>query len=302
MNKPANKNLVKYSIVAIVFGVVVGLGWFAYDKVQQLEEQTTLNQELVEQFAAEKEELTDEYTQLSLQYESYILKVNNDSLEQKLEDQRIRMQQLVDELKQTKAEDARKIAELKKELKTVREVLKYYVAQVDSLNQVNEALVAENRQVREQMTRMSNANASLQEENKNLSQKVDIASHLTAQGLRAIALNKRDKETNSLKTTTTFLISFSISPNVTAQPGEKDLYVRILKPNEDLLINEKSGQFKYDGNMIQYSAKKVVEYTGEELPVKMYWNRKETLDPGTYTFEVYADGKLMGKCSLSMKK
>lgn len=302
MDKTANKSIIKTSAIAIVVGVIVGLAWFAVDKALQLEEQTLINQELVEQYAIEKEELTDEYTQLAIQYEGYKLKVNNDSLEQKLEDQRIRMQQLVDELKQTKAEDARKIAELKKELKTVREVLKYYVAQVDSLNQVNEALQAENKQVKEQMNRISNTNASLQAENKNLAQKVDIASHLTAQGIRAIAQNKRSKETNSLKNTTTFQLTFAISPNVTAQPGDKDIYVRILKPNEDLLVNEKSGQFKYDGAMIQYSTKKVVEYTGEELPVTMYWNRKETLDPGIYTFEVYADGKMMGKCRLEMKK
>lgn len=85
MDKTANKSIIKTSAIAIVVGVIVGLAWFAVDKALQLEEQTLINQELVEQYAIEKEELTDEYTQLAIQYEGYKLKVNNDSLEQKLE-------------------------------------------------------------------------------------------------------------------------------------------------------------------------------------------------------------------------
>lgn len=54
--------------------------------------------------------------------------------------------------------------------------------------------------------------------------------------------------------------------------------------------------------MIAFSMKKTIEYTGEEQPVTLYWNRNETLDPGTYAFEVYADGKLIGNTSLTMKK
>lgn len=292
-----NKKLI--IILSVVGALLVGaIIWLSI----ALRNQSDTVDFLTEQYALEKEELADEYSQLAIQYEGYRLEVNNDSLEQKLEDQRIKIQRLVEELRQTKAEDARKIASLKKELATVRGVLKYYVAQVDSLNQVNEALMAENKEVRQQMRKVSNANASLQQQNKELTQKVDIASHLTAVGLRAEAQNKRSKKTTSLKSTTNFVVSFTVGANVTAQTGEKDIYVRILKPSEDLLINAKSGTFRYDGAMIQYSMKKAIEYGGDELPVTLYWNRNETLDPGRYQFEVYADEKLIGTTSLTMEK
>lgn len=257
---------------------------------------------LSEQYALEKEELADEYTQLAIQYEGYKLEVNNDSLEQKLEDQRIKIQRLVEELKQTKAEDARKIAALKKELATVRGVLRYYVAQVDSLNTVNEQLMAENKEVKKQITKVSNANADLQQKNKQLEKTVDIASRLSATNLKAEAKNKRNKTTSSLKNTTQFVISFTIGANVTADTGEKTIYVRILKPNEELLTNAKSGTFSYDGSQVEFSIRKLIEYTGDELPVEMFWTRNETLDPGKYTFEVYADGKLIGQTSTTMEK
>jgi len=293
MNK---KNIIIISSVGVVLaGVIIGLSVALWNKIEDVNF-------LSEQYALEKEELADEYSQLAIQYEGYKLEVNNDSLEQKLEDQRIKIQRLVEELKQTKAEDARKIASLKKELATVRGVLRYYVAQVDSLNTVNEQLVAENKEVRQQMTRVRNANSNLQEQNKQLAQKVDIAAHLSATGLKAEAQNKRNKKTSSLKSTTQFVLSFSIASNVTAETGEKTIFVRILKPSEDLLTNAKSGEFAYDGSQVGFSMRKNIEYAGEELPVTMYWTRNETLDPGTYRFEVYCDGKLIGQTKLDMEK
>ena len=287
--------IVLSSVGGVLLVTAIGLGIALW-------RQTETVSFLTEQYALEREELADEYTQLAIQYEGYKLEVNNDSLEQKLEDQRIKIQRLVEELKQTKAEDARKIASLKKELATVRGVLRHYVAQVDSLNTVNEQLKAENKEVRQQMHKVNNANADLQQKNKQLAAKVTIASHLNATALRAEAQNKRGKKTSSLKATTQFAITFCIAANVTAETGEKALYVRILKPNEEVLTNSRSGQFDYDGAQIAYSIRKLVEYSGEELPVEMYWNRNETLDPGTYTFEVYADGMLIGTTRTTMEK
>jgi len=280
---------------AVMIGVIV---WLALSLKTQKEDLEFFT----EQYAIEKEELADQYTSLAIEYEGYKLNVNNDSLEQKLEDQRIKIQQLVEELKQTKKEDARRIAALKKELESVRGVLRYYVNQVDSLNTVNEALQAENQQVKKDLKRANNEKENLSKKNEQLNKIVDIASHLTAQGLTAQAQNKRQKKTTSLKNTVNFVVSFTIGANVTAETGEKDLYVRILKPNEDLLTNSKSGRFSYDGSQIEYSMKKAIEYTGEEQPVSLYWNRNETLDPGTYQFEVFADGKSIGRCSLVMEK
>jgi Tfp pilus assembly protein PilO len=279
----------------VLLALVAGFGFYTYKQQQTIDV-------LTEQFAIEKEELQDEYSQLAIQYEGYKLTVNNDSLEQKLEDQRVKMQRLVEELKQTKAEDARRISELKKELATVRSVLRYYVAQVDSLNRVNEQLAAENETIRQQYTSATRNNAALQQRNEQLTQKVTLAAHLEATGLRATAFTSRDKETTSLRKVKTLAVSFSVAKNVTAEIGNKTIYVRILKPGEEVMTNAHSGKFAYDNAQIDYSMKKEIEYGGEETPVTLYWNRSETLEPGTYTFEVYADGNLIGRTSLKLSK
>lgn len=292
-----NKKIIYIASCAgvVLLGIIV---WLALSLKSQKEDLEFFT----EQYALEKDELETEYNSLAIEYEGYKLKVNNDSLEQKLEDQRIKIQQLVEELKQTKKEDARKIASLKKELETVRGVLRYYVAQVDSLNQVNEALQAENTQVKKDLRRANEEKNQISRQNEQLNKIVDIASHLNAQNIQVTARNKRQKKTSSLKNTTTFEVSFTIAANVTAETGEKQVYVRILRPNEELLTNSKSGTFSYDGSTIEFSMKKTIEYAGEELPVTLYWNRNETLDPGTYRFEIFADGKSIGRSSLVMEK
>lgn len=286
-------------ILAAAAAVLLCVIGGAYLYIQSLKE---ANDILIEQFAIEKEELQDEYTQLAIDYEGYKLNVNNDSLEQKLEDQRLKIQRLVEELRQTKVEDARKIAALKKELETVRGVLRYYVSQVDSLNKVNAELKTENQQVMRQIQNVRKDNSSLMQQNEKLNQKVSLAAQLTITGLNATGLSKRNRATTSIKQLKDIRISFSIAANVTAATGEKDIYLRILRPDEDLLVNSRSGMFQYEGSSVQYSTKKTIEYGGEETAVSLFWNVAETLSPGTYRMEIYADGACIGRTSLKLEK
>ncbi len=289
-----NKTLL-FAVIAVAVAALAFLAWKVWDQSRTIDVMSAT-------FQMEKEEMLDEYSDLAIQYEGYKLNVNNDSLEQKLEDQRIKIQRLVDELKQTKADDARKIAALKKELKTVREALRYYVAQVDSLNKINQALVAENSEVKAQIQQVQTDNRQIRQQNQQLSEQVSLAAQLTVSGIRAIAVNSKSKTVESLKKTEAFQIDFTINANVTAEIGSKDIYCCIIKPNGDLLVNDRSGKFSLDGSMISYSMKKTIEFGGQETPVTLYWKRNEALSPGTFEFHVYADGSEIGSTTLTVKK
>lgn len=291
------KNKIIIIVTTLVLLGVLGTAAYYIHKQQE-----TIN-ELTEGFAIEKEQLQDEYTQLAIQYEGYKLQVNNDSLEQKLEDQRIKMQRLVEELRQTKAQDARKITALKKELETVRGVLRYYVAQVDSLNRVNEALVAENKQIRSDMSNVRRQNEQVRQQNEQLTHTVKVAAQLSATNVQVISLDKKDRLEKKLKVDrlVKFQVNFTIAANVTAQTGEKDLYIRILRPNEEVLTNAQSGKFQYENAMLDYSARKTIEYGGEETAVTMYYKRSETLSAGTYRVEIFADGSMIGRGSITLR-
>ena len=214
------------------------------------------------------------------------------------------MQRLVEELRQTKAQDAKRIAALKKELETVRGVLRYYVAQVDSLNKVNDALIAENKQIRTDMRNVQQQNQEVRQQNETLTKKVTVAAQLAATNVLVTALNNKDRveKRKRVEKLAKFQVDFTIAANVTAETGEKDVYLRILRPNEEVLTNGSSGKFKYENAMIDYSARKTIEFGGEETPVTMFYKRGEALDAGTYTAELYADGSMIGRGSITLKK
>ena len=135
----------KSHIIVLVLLVAAIIGLLIWNLSQRQE----LN-EMVEQMTIEKEELQEEYEDLALQFDGYQqMDIRNDSLQDLLSREQQRVQDLLEELRTTKASNARKIAELKKELATVRAVMRDYVRQIDSLNATNARLTEENIQVRQ---------------------------------------------------------------------------------------------------------------------------------------------------------
>lgn len=248
-------------------------------------------QELKELAELDKEEMENDYERLTIQYGEMITQINNDSLIAQLTQEQLRTQQLLQELKDVKATDAREITRLKRELATVREVLRSYIRQVDSLNQVNQQLVAENDRVRDELAQQSQANEGLRQQNQNLSEKVDIAAQLDATGITMTPLNKRNSKAKKMKDCKVIQVTFNIARNVTAANGNRTLYVRIQTPGGAVLSG---GTFSYEGRQLEYSMKRVVEYAGEEMSVTANWQVGEYLEAGEYRVSIFADGNMIG--------
>ena len=251
-------------------------------------------------FELEKEEMENEYSTFANQYEELQIKINNDSLQIKLEREKLKTQRLLEELRQTKSTNAAEIARLKKELRTVRAVMRSYIIQIDSLNQLNEALTTENKKVKAQYRAATQQLNNLAEEKEALNQKVELAAQLDATNIRLEMKNKRGKETEKLKRATKLLINFTIAKNPTATTGERDIYVRIMKPNGDILTKG-NYTFAYENRQLQYSIRKYIEYTGEEQNVTVYWDIEEFLGAGTYQVFLFSDGKLIGSQEFALK-
>lgn len=255
---------------------------------RSLEQEKLEMQELAE---LDKQEMENDYERLSLQYSEMMTQINNDSIIAQLSQEQMRTQQLLQELKNVKASDAREIARLKKELATVREVLRSYIRQVDSLNQVNMSLMAENDRVKDALAQSNQANEGLRQEKQNLTEKVAIAAQLDATGIQMQLLNKRQKTAKKIKDCKTIQVNFTISRNVTAENGNRTLYVRIQTPAGQVLT---AGSFPYENRQLEYSMKKVVEYAGEEVGVQTFWQVGEYLEAGQYRVSIFADGNMIG--------
>ncbi len=291
-----NKKTIIFIAVTIVVLLLAGMGYLVYSLNKSNEE----NKQMLELAEMDKREMENEYENFARQYNEMKTQVNNDSLMAQLEQEQQRTQELLEELRRTKSNDAAEIARLKKELATMREVLKSFVAEIDSLNRLNEQLMGENENLRQQQVQQQQQISSLSEEKESLSDKVAIASQLDATGLRISALNKRGKEAKKTKDVKKFQISFNISRNVTAAAGNRSIFVRILKPTGEVLNG--GGTFPFENRNLEYSIRKDIEYNGEETPITVYWDVNEMLVAGQYRVMIFADGKNIGSGSISFEK
>lgn len=283
--------------VLLALAVAAGL-WLLVIKPQQddnkqLQEKVSAVQELAE---LEKEEMESEYAQLDQQYGEMMLQITNDSLIAQLTREQLRAQQLLEELRQVKADNAAEITRLKRELNSVRAVLRDYIRQVDSLNQVNQHLRNENTQLSGQLEESTRQNQNLQVERQQLTERVTIAAQLNATAISMTRMGKR-KAAKKMSDTQTLQVNFNIARNVTAENGERTIYVRIMTPTGSVLSS--GGFFNYENRQLEYSMKKVIEYSGEETPVVVYWNVEEALVAGDYHVSIFADGNMIGSRTFS---
>lgn len=285
------KKKILIPVLIVVAALVAAVAWLVWDNYQQRQDYQAM-QELAE---LDKQEMENEYESFALQYSEMMTKINNDSIIAQLTQEQLRTQQLLAELKQVRAEraeDVREIARLKKELAQVRLVLRDYVMQIDSLNRLNENLQAENISLRGENDEARRTIEGLSNERETLSERVAIAAQLDATAIAMTPLKKNGKPAKKMKDCKTITVSFNISRNVTAANGQRTVYVRIMTPVGQALNG--GGTFPYENRNLEYSMKKVIEYTGEETQVTTYWNVSEFLSDGKYTVSIFADGHMIG--------
>ena len=223
----------KILIPVVIVGalLVAGIAFLAF----RLDKQQKENKEMQELAELDKKEMENEYQQFANQYSEMKTQISNDSIVAQLTAEQERTQNLLNELRQVKSNDAREIARLKKELATVRAVLRSYVIEIDSLNRLNQNLKDENTRIKGQYEEATQQIAGLNTERASLSEKVAIAAQLDATGIKMQMKNKKGKDTDKIKKCKSIQVSFNVAKNVTAKSGMKTFYVRITTPTGTLL-------------------------------------------------------------------
>ena len=288
------KTKITLGVVAAVMALVIGFLLYT------MREQMLESKQMLELAEMDKREMENEYEQFAMQYNEMMTQINNDSLVAQLEQEQKRTEELLEELRRVKSSDAAEIMRLKKELATLREVLRSYVLQIDSLNRMNEALTQENTNLKTQNQQAQQHISNLSSENESLSDKVAIASQLDATNIVVEARNKKGKAAKQIKDVRKFAISFNISRNVTTATGIRTIYVRISTPTGDRLT--KGGTTAAENRQLEYSIRKAIEYTGEEQSVQVFWDVAEALSAGNYRVDIFADGHNIGSTGFTFNK
>ncbi|WP_118974259.1 hypothetical protein [Taibaiella koreensis] len=147
--------------------------------------------------------------------------------------------------------------------------------------------------------------------NTDLQQKVSLAKVLHASNIRMTGIKltrggRKEKETEKARRVDLLRITFDIDENRIAESGNKELNICITNPNGELLSNAAlgSGSFKTaDGQSRYYSVSKAVMLQTEQ-PVKdinVDWQQSSEYAKGAYNVEIYHQGYLIGKGSVSLR-
>lgn len=292
------KNLIVIILILVVLALA-GVAIYLYNDSKQKDAELT---EVVEMMNLEKDRVEDEYADLTYQFDGYTSTIRNDSLLKLLDSEKNRVQELLDELRNTKATNARKIQELKDELASVRKIMMHLVSQIDSLNTENQMLKNENSQIKMKYEESSQKVDVLSKEKENLNEVVTRASKLEISAFNVTTLNDRNRKTSIFSRIANLQFDYTIAKNITAEPGKKILYIRITRPDGELLTKNAGNVFPFENRKIAYSAKKDYEYGGEALQDVIYWQVEEILLVGTYRVDFFTDGYLIGSYTFALKK
>ena len=296
-------------VAIVLILLLVGAIVFSVSQVASLKQQVTDAQAQNEQLQLDNEQLQldNEFNAINSefsQYEDQAVKLANDTILAKYTAAKNKVEQLLKELKNEKNKGSQRearIRELEGEIATLRGLLRHYVAQIDSLNKENAGLKAENAESRTQNEALSSRVEEVSRKNEHLSERMTLAEKLNVTGVTLQALKKNGKVEKNVTKAKQLMVTFTIPQNNSTPVGQKTIYVRITNPEGSLLGG--AGSFTFEGRTLSCTARKSVEYAGEEISgIKIYWDVNTTLNPGDYTVELFADNYRLASRHFTLKK
>lgn len=282
------KSIRGYRVVIVLLAVILaGLSALYFNLNRQQQHDYELLKIDRDSIQSNLSELIDEYGNL---------KFTNDTIVANLE----KANEMMEQLKRERRWNYAKIKEYEKEVGTLRAVMKNYLRQIDSLNNLNKKLIDENVSYRKEIS-TANLRADVAEERATeLQNKVQMGSVLRARDIAVVPLNARGKVVSRVKTAATLRVDFTVSSNDLAAAGNREIYVRITAPDGYLLTTEGMPTFRFRDESIGYSASREIDYQNEDVDVSIFYNGSGFV-AGDYKIELYTDGYILGTAAVAMR-
>ena len=282
--------LVGMIVTSIILGVaLIFLIFMYFDKKSKMVEMETI-------LTQEKDSLANELRHMVVAYDT--LKTNNDTLNAGLLKQKNKIVQLLS----VNASNVQLIRKYKSEITTMREIMKSYIVQIDSLNTKNKMLVSENTEIKQQITQVQNTNSELSKVKEELSTKVEVASIIQAKDIVAVSLNKKQKVTTRINLLDKLRICFTLRENPLAKSGQKDVYMRVIRPDSLVITSSPNNLFDYKGNRIIYSANRQIDYLNQDIEMCIFLDNTSDFIIGNYSVELYLDDNIIGRTNFMLSK
>jgi hypothetical protein len=276
------------AIIGVLVVAIGALGYLLWDTDKELEDATFSNEEMLLSLQAQAMDLLDlqdAYSGLSIQY---------DTISMQLDSSRVEVELLMEKLQNERKVNAATIRQYQKELGTLRTIMKGYIVQIDSLQKLNTKLTADAAAARKEAAASKKKSEELTKTVENLSGQVSAGAVLKAYGLKAEAFNKSDKVTDRSSRVAYILTTLTLGENDLAERGPVTVYIRVKDPEGFLLVNENQKAFEYNGEVMNCSASREVDYQGAAIDLGIYLNDIPEYTKGVYTVEAYTSASLLG--------
>lgn len=284
----------KYMLIALVVLTLVLAGALIYIYRQNSQNRTQLEERKAELAASMQDllDLQDAYSGLSVQY---------DTISMQLDSSRIEVELLMDKLQKERQISNATIRQYQKELGTLRTIMKGYIVQIDSLQNLNAKLTKEAASARKEAAASKKQAAELTKTVENLTGQVSAGAVLKAYGLKTEAYNGSDKVTDRSSRTKYLLTTLTLGENDLAEKGPVTVYIRIKDPEGFLLMNGVQKTFEYNGEVMNCSASREVDYQGAAVDLGIYLNDIPEFTKGVYSVEAYTAKSLLGTTEMILR-
>lgn len=291
----SKKALLGYRVVVILLVIILAGISALYFSLNR--EQERIYQELEAEHKAleiERDTIASDFASLRKEYDS--LGIKNDSIAAEL----AKGDSIIQQLKRERQLNYSTIKRYQKEVGTLRAVMRNYLHQIDSLNNINKKLSGENTTLRKEVSQARLRADKAEEREKELENTVKKGAVLRARGIRLIAQNAKGRNVSRIKQATTLLAGFTIAANELATPGNRRIYLCIYGPDGIILGGS---SFSLHGKNKQCTASREVDYQNEDLDVNIYYHGTGGKDfvAGTYKVELYMDGALLGSSKIALE-
>ncbi|NND76696.1 MAG: hypothetical protein HKN39_00745 [Flavobacteriales bacterium] len=292
-------------IIGVLLLLLIFFGWKAFSNKQQINDQQT---EIVD-LSTEKETLRADLQDMLDQYNS--IAIENDSLNADILKEKERIEELlanVDMLKSTDKNLRWEIDKLKKENGTLRNIMRGYLVQIDSLQQSNILLTEANTEISGQLANVSTEKERLAKEAAAKDNVIKQGSVLQALNLNSVPIRLRNNgnqvETSKASRAEKIKTCCTLYENRIAKSGQKNIYVRIISPDGAVLEDAKSpnATFNFNGVSGKYSAKRVIDYQNQTIEgVCVFYDITSEIMTGLYVVEFYDEDAMIGKTEFELR-
>jgi uncharacterized protein YoxC len=297
--KHKNNNLWMYIVLIILALGIIGLSIYMISIKKELSG-------LVAEKEAQRIELVEELNSLMQEHEK--IKVSYGEMSDSLV--------VMDSIIKSDAKEIKNLLnykweyyKIKKKLSRLQTVSQNYVRQMDSLYTVNTVLTEENMQMKEEIQIERRRNDNLAQQKEELSGKVEEASILGSYNIDAGAYRVKgsgsEVKTDKIRRTDRIKVCFTLSANSIVAAGKKSIYIRVARPNKEILTKGRSNQYTFDhqGETLQYTEKKEIDYQNEAVDLCLRWNKRSTqeLEPGIYHVDIFDGDNNIGHAIFELK-